>query len=68
MVSAKNIHSPREGSEGNTITFSAPLYCDLPFYAQTPFTLSLLEITLFLNIHQKETESLHEIVVYHRSE
>lgn len=33
-----------------------------------PFTVSPTEIILFLIIHQKETEFLHEIVVYHRSE
>lgn len=52
------------------ITFNVPVYHDswnvIPCLDR--FTVSPAEIILFLIIHQNETEFLHEIVVYHRSE
>lgn len=60
MINAKNVVLGK-GVKEICITFNAP---GMSFHAQTPFTRSPPEITLFLNIHQKETE----LVVYRRSE
>lgn len=69
MLSATNIILGK-GVKAICITFNAPMYHDswtvIP--CLDPFTVSPAEIIFFLIIHQKETEFLHEIVVYHRFE